>query len=65
MEIAIQESHQLGRDSFKKLLELQPGWQVIIEACDVNDALLAVQLEQPDIFILDISLNEGQTGLTF
>ena len=65
MEIGILEDHQLVRDSFKKLLELQPGWRVTIEACDVNDALLAVKLDQPDIFILDISLNEGQTGLTF
>ena len=65
MDIGILEGHQLVRDSFKKLLELQPGWQVTIEACDVNDALLAIQLDQPDIFILDISLNEGQTGLTF
>lgn len=65
MNIGIVEDHQLVRDSFKKLLELQQGWHVTIEACDVNEAQFAVELEQPDIFIVDISLHEGQTGLTF
>jgi len=65
MHIGIIEDHQLVRDSFKKLLELQSDWEVIIEACNVDQAILAVALEQPDIFIVDISLNESQTGLTF
>ncbi|ASM54152.1 MULTISPECIES: response regulator transcription factor [Pseudoalteromonas] len=65
MHIGIIEDHQLVRDSFKKLLELQPDWKVIIEACSVNEAKLAVELEQPDIFIVDISLNGKETGLTF
>ena len=65
MHIGIIEDHQLVRDSFKKLLELHADWEVIIEACNVDQAILAVALEQPDIFIVDISLNESQTGLTF
>ena len=65
MHIGIIEDHQLVRDSFKKLLELQADWEVIIEACNVSQAKLAVELEQPDIFIVDISLNESETGLTF
>ena len=54
MRIGIIEDHQLVRDSFKKLLELQNGWQVIIEACSVTEAKLAVNLEQPNVFIVDI-----------
>ncbi|MFP3362507.1 response regulator transcription factor [Pseudoalteromonas sp. SIMBA_148] len=65
MLIGIIEDHQLVRDSFKKLLELQPDWKVIIEACSVTEAKLAVELEQPDIFIVDISLNGTETGLSF
>ncbi|WP_231620103.1 hypothetical protein [Pseudoalteromonas sp. NGC95] len=45
MLIGIIEDHQLVRDSFKKLLELQPDWKVIIEACSVTEAKLAVELE--------------------
>lgn len=65
MLIGIIEDHQLVRDSFKKLLELQPDWKVIIETCSVTEAKLAVELEQPDIFIVDISLNGTETGLSF
>ena len=36
MRIGIIEDHQLVRDSFKKLLELQQEWQVIIETCTVK-----------------------------
>lgn len=65
MRIGIIEDHQLVRDSFKKLLELQQEWQVIIETCTVSEAKLAVEIEQPDIFIVDISMHEGETGLAF
>ena len=63
MRIGIIEDHQLVRDSFKKLLELQNGWQVIIEACSVTEAKLAVNLEQPNVFIVDISMHDGENGL--
>ncbi|MBE0376614.1 MULTISPECIES: response regulator transcription factor [Pseudoalteromonas] len=65
MQIGIIEDHQLVRDSFKKLLELELNWQVTIEACSVNEAKLAVNIDQPDVFIVDISMHEGDTGLTF
>ncbi|MCC9662520.1 response regulator transcription factor [Pseudoalteromonas sp. MB41] len=65
MRIGIIEDHQLVRDSFKKLLELQSGWHVIIEACSVNEAKLAVEIEQPDVFIVDISMHEGENGMAF
>lgn len=65
MRIGIIEDHQLVRDSFKKLLELELNWQVTIEACSVNEAKLAVNIDQPDVFIVDISMHEGDTGLTF
>ena len=65
MRIGIIEDHQLVRDSFKKLLELQNGWQVIIEACSVTEAKLAVNLEQPNVFIVDISMHDGENGLAF
>lgn len=65
MRIGIIEDHQLVRDSFKKLLELQTGWQVVIEACSVTEAKLAVSLETPDIFIVDISMHDGENGLAF
>ncbi|MBS3798532.1 response regulator transcription factor [Pseudoalteromonas sp. BDTF-M6] len=65
MQIGIIEDHLLVRDSFKKLLELQSGWQVTIEASSVAEAKLAVTLEQPQLFIVDISLSDDETGLTF
>ena len=65
MQIGIIEDHLLVRDSFKKLLELQDDWQVTIEACSVAEAKLAVALEQPELFIVDISLSDDETGLTF
>src|SRR5690606_22847494 len=33
--------------------------------CSVNEAKLAVNIDQPDVFIVDISMHEGDTGLTF
>ncbi|GAA72644.1 response regulator transcription factor [Pseudoalteromonas sp. BSi20439] len=65
MRIGIIEDHQLVRDSLKKLLELELNWQVSIEACSVNEAILAVNIDQPNVFIVDISMHEGATGLTF
>lgn len=65
MKIGIVDDHQLVRDSFKQLLELQTNWQVTIEANTIDEAKFALALEQPDVFIVDISLGCDQTGLTF
>lgn len=65
MQIGIVEDHQLVRDSFKKLLELQHGWQVVIEACNEEEAKLAIEVEKPAIFIVDISLSNNQTSFNF
>ena len=65
MQIGIVEDHQLVRDSFKKLLELQHGWQVVIEACNEEEAKLAIEVEKPAIFIVDISLSDNQTSFNF
>lgn len=65
MNIGIVEDHQLVRESFKHLLELQTDWLVTIEACNVEEAKLAVELDTPDLFIVDISLSSDESGLTF
>ena len=56
VRILIADDHTLFRDGLRKLLESEPGFQVIGEASD-GEMLLALAREtQPDLILVDLSM---------
>lgn len=56
MRILIADDHTLVRQGLRKILESQPGWEVVSEASDGREAVQqAIQL-RPDVVILDIAM---------
>ena len=56
MRIAIADDHQIFRDGLKRLLESEPGFQVVAECADGADAVRVVREVQPDVLLLDIAM---------
>ena len=54
--ILIADDHDVVRSGLRKILEAQPNWEVIAEACDGKEALLKAIETKPDIAVLDYSL---------
>ena len=54
--ILIADDHEVVRWGLRKLLEAQPGWQVIAEASDGKEAISKAFEIKPDVVILDYSL---------
>ena len=50
------DDHQLFRDGLKRLLESEPGFQVVAEGADGAEAVRIVREVHPDILLLDISM---------
>ncbi len=56
VKIVIADDHPIFRDGLRRLLEAEPGLQVVGEAADGAEAVaLAAQL-QPDILLLDLAM---------
>ena len=56
LRILIADDHTLVRQGLRKILEAQPGWEVVAEAGDGREAVSqAIQL-RPDVVILDIAM---------
>lgn len=55
IRIVLADDHVLVRQSLKSLLERE-GFQVLAEASDGQEAVRQVQLLQPDIAVMDISM---------
>ncbi len=56
LRILVADDHTLVRQGLKKILESQPGWEVIAEAGDGREALRQTLERQPDVIILDIAM---------
>jgi DNA-binding NarL/FixJ family response regulator len=54
--IMIAEDHHLVRQGIRALLEIQPDFSVVGEAQDGQEAIVLLELEKPDVIILDINM---------
>ena len=56
MRIAIADDHQIFRDGLRRLLETEPGFEVVAEAVDGLDASRIVRDVHPDVMLLDVAM---------
>jgi len=56
VRISIADDHQIFRDGLKRLLESEPGFEVVSEAADGIDAIRMSHDSQPDILLLDVAM---------
>jgi DNA-binding NarL/FixJ family response regulator len=62
-KVLIVDDHPIIRQGLKELIDQEPDLAVCGEADNALDALKAVKTLQPDIAIVDISLNKDMSGL--
>lgn len=60
--ILIADDHALLRDALRRLLESEPGMEVVGEAADVGHVIESARTLQPDIILLDLAM-PGGSGL--
>ena len=56
VRIAIADDHQIFRDGLRRLLESEPGFEVVAEASDGAEAARMTRDVRPDILLLDVSM---------
>ena len=62
MRVVIVDDHLILLQGIRKLLEAEPGFQVVGEACDGREGVELIRRLKPDIAIVDITL-PGLNGL--
>jgi PleD family two-component response regulator len=53
IRILIADDHDVVRSGLRRLLEAQPGWEVVAEAADGKDAIAKATATKPDVVVLD------------
>jgi two-component system nitrate/nitrite response regulator NarL len=56
IRVVIADDHPIFREGLRKLLESEPGFQVVGQAQDGEEAVKLVRQLQPDILLLDVSM---------
>src|SRR5262249_17220728 len=56
VRIVLADDHVLVREGLKRILEAQPGWDVVGEAADGREAVRLVLDLKPDLAILDLAM---------
>lgn len=62
VRILIADDHPIFRDGLRKLLETEPGFQVVGEASDGEEAVKFARQLKPDVVLLDLAMPR-YTGL--
>ena len=53
VRILIADDHDVVRSGLRRVLEAQPGWEVVAEAADGRDAIGKARATKPDVAVLD------------
>lgn len=56
VRIAIVDDHEIFRDGLRRLLESEPGFEVVAEAVDGLDAARIAKDAAPDVLLLDVAM---------
>jgi two-component system response regulator NreC len=56
LRIILADDHTLVREGLRKILEAQPGWQVVGEAADGREAVRQVLELKPDLVVMDLAM---------
>ena len=56
LRILVADDHTLVRQGVRKILEAQPGWEVIAETGDGREAIREALERQPDVVLMDIAM---------
>ena len=56
VRIALADDHTLVREGLRKIIEAQPGWEVISEAADGREAVSKALELKPDVVIVDLAM---------
>lgn len=56
VRILLVDDHPIVRQGLRTLLEGRPGWQVVGEASDGIEALDKVEVLEPDVVVLDVTM---------
>jgi DNA-binding NarL/FixJ family response regulator len=60
IRIVIADDHPIFRDGLKRLLEAEPGFKVVGEACDGVEAVTLARQMKPEIVLLDLVMPRRQ-----
>lgn len=61
IRLVLAEDHYLVREGVRRLLEAQPGFEVVAVCGDVDSLLKAVDRERPDVVVTDIRMPPGHS----
>ena len=56
LRIFLGDDHQLLRQGLRRILEEEPGWEVVGEASDGRESVRAILALRPAVAILDIGM---------
>ncbi len=62
IRILLVDDHPIVREGYRRLLERQPGYEVVAEAGDGEEALATFEGHAPDVVLMDLSM-PGLGGL--
>lgn len=62
IRVLLIDDHAIVREGFKRLIESSPGFVVVAEARNADEALSALERVSADIAVVDISLGDGASS---